>query len=80
MATKANDSTTVTNVQATFSIIEKSKNLKLCKLHPVVKYDKSNSGHRKAEISKFCGGDSLEDDTFLLPLVSQITVRQRLRL
>lgn len=52
MANKANDSTTVTNVQATFSIIEKPKNQKLCKLHPVVKYDKSNSGHRNIDDGK----------------------------
>lgn len=54
MATKANDSTTVTKVQATFSTIEKllPRNPKLCKLHPVVKYDKSNSGHRKIDVGK----------------------------
>ena len=52
MAIKASDSTTVTTVQATFSIIEKPKNPKLCKLHPVVKYDMSNSGHRNTDDSK----------------------------
>lgn len=48
MAAKATDSNTVTKVHKTSSIAN-SNHLKLCRLHPVVKYEKSNSGHRKMD-------------------------------
>ncbi|KDP27952.1 hypothetical protein JCGZ_19032 [Jatropha curcas] len=49
MATKATDSNTVTKVHTTSSI-EKSNHLKLCRLHLVVRYEKSKSGHRKIDV------------------------------
>lgn len=50
VVTKANVSRAVTRVHNTSSKMEKTTHLKLCKLHPLVKYDKLNSGHRKTGV------------------------------
>ncbi|WRX21984.1 hypothetical protein QQP08_014471 [Theobroma cacao] len=52
MATKAKDSRTVTKVHNTLSTMEKSNHLKLCKLQPLVRYDKLKSGHLKTDVGR----------------------------
>lgn len=52
IVTKAKDSTTVTKVHSTSSTMEKSSHLKLCKLQPLVKYDKLKSGQRKTDVGR----------------------------
>ncbi|XVF38898.1 hypothetical protein REPUB_Repub20aG0142600 [Reevesia pubescens] len=52
METKAKDSKTVTKVHKTSSTIEKSSHLKLCKLQPLVQYDKFMSGQRKIDVRR----------------------------
>ena len=52
IVTKAKDSKTVTKVHNTSSTMEKSSHLRLCKLQPVVKYDKLKSGQRKTDVGR----------------------------
>ncbi|GMN55110.1 hypothetical protein TIFTF001_024236 [Ficus carica] len=48
MVAKAKDSTMEIKVHNTSSTMEKSNHLKLSELQPLIKYEKSNSGHRKS--------------------------------